>query len=259
MKRSAPSLILTLSTLLLPFVSISCQQQQQQVPPVVAPVVEIPVPDAYELWVKARTSYPRTMATYRNYELMKQADSSCPIYICLSQQRGRLYVGDKVAADWPVSTGTSKHPTPTGSFRVLEKKRSYNSRTWGKILDAEGKCVNSNADSRTDTIPEGGKFVGSPMPFWQRLTHSGIGMHIGKVRAGRRLSHGCIRTPSHIARELFKITATRRTRVYVLNAVEDCYPTFVGNAGTTETPGASTNEETPATPEPAPRPVAENA
>lgn len=185
-------------------------------------------PDGYELFVKAYPKYPNTMVIYRNQELIKKATPDCPIYICLSQQRGRLYVDGKVAADWPVSTGTHKHPTPTGSFRVLEKKKDYTSRTWGKIYDAEGKCINGNADSRTDSIPEGGKFVGSPMPNWHRMTGSGIGMHTGKVRAGRRLSHGCIRTPGRMAGELFNITATGRTRIHVTNQVEACYPTFVG-------------------------------
>ncbi len=207
-------------------VSSSCthqQQQQVQEPPPV--VIQ---PDGYELFVKAHPKYPNTMVIYRNAELMKQAGPDSPIYICLSQQRGRLYVNGKVAADWPVSTGVSKHPTPTGQFRVLEKKRKYNSRTWGKVLNSNGKCINGNADSRRVSIPEGGRFVGSPMPNWQRLTGSGIGMHTGKVRAGRRLSHGCIRTPGRMARELFDITATGRSKVTITRDIEDCYPTFVG-------------------------------
>jgi len=205
----------------------------QQTPEVQPIVVE---PDAYELFVKAHPKYPKTMSIYRNAELLRKADPTCPIYICISQQRGRLYVDGKVAADWPVSTGTTQHPTPLGTFRVTEKKRRYSSRTWGKILDADGKCVNSNADSRTDTIPPGGQFIGSPMPNWQRLTGNGIGMHTGKVRAGRRLSHGCIRTPSRMASDLFGITATGRTRVTVCQEVEACYPTFTATATTPTTP-----------------------
>lgn len=189
---------------------------------------EIIQPDGYELFVKAIPKYPNTMVIYRNSELMKKATPDCPIYICLSQQRGRLYVDGKVAADWPVSTGTSNHPTPTGTFPVLEKKKDYTSHTWGKIFDAEGKCVNSNANTRSDSIPEGGKFEGSPMPNWHRMTATGIGMHTGRVRAGRQLSHGCIRTPGRMASELYSITATGRTKIIVNKEVEACYPTFVG-------------------------------
>lgn len=184
-------------------------------------------PDAYEQWVAANPRYPRTPEIYRDAELMQQANQFCPIYICLSQQRGRLYVRGKVAVDWPVSTGTDEHPTPTGSFRVLEKKRDYTSRTWGKILDADGKCVVADADTRTDTVPEGGQFIGAGMPNWQRLTPCGIGMHTGKVRAGRKLSHGCIRTPSLVAKELFRITAPQHSVVTIAEEKEACYPVFV--------------------------------
>lgn len=212
-----------LTGLLVLAVGSSCTQTQVPEP---APVVV--QPDGYELFVKAHPKYPNTMVIYRNAELMSQATPDSPIYICLSQQRGRLYVNGKVAADWPVSTGTGSRPTPTGTFRVLEKKREYSSNTWGKVLDANGRCVNGNADSRRCSIPAGGRFVGSPMPNWQRLTGSGIGMHTGKVRAGRTLSHGCIRTPGRMARELFDITATGRSKVTVTREVESCYPTFVG-------------------------------
>ncbi len=219
----------------------SCSQQTQAP---VAPVVP-PKPDNYEIFVRSHPNYPKIMDIYRNPELMSQASPQSPIYICLSEQRGRLYVNGRVAADWPVSTGTSDHPTPTGSFRVLEKKREYSSRTWGRMLDANGRCVDANAHSVNTPVPEGGRFVGSPMPNWQRLTGNGIGMHTGKVRAGRRLSHGCIRTPNRMARELFDITATGRTRVTVCDERESCYPTFVGA-------GPLTKEETLP---PAPAPV----
>lgn len=210
----------------------SCSQQTQAP---VAPVAP-PKPDNYEIFVRSHPNYPKIMDIYRNPELMSQASPQSPIYICLSEQRGRLYVNGRVAADWPVSTGTAGHPTPTGSFRVLEKKREYSSRTWGRMLDANGRCVDANANSATTPVPEGGRFVGSPMPNWQRLTGNGIGMHTGKVRAGRRLSHGCIRTPNRMARELFDITATGRTRVTVCDERESCYPNFVGS-------GPITNEE----------------
>ena len=183
-------------------------------------------PDAYEQWVTNNARYPRTLDMYRDEELMKQAKPTSPIYICLSQQRGRLYVNGKVAADWPVSSGTDEHPTPTGTFQVLEKKSDHISRTWGKILDSSGRCVIADADARTDTIPEGGQFIGSIMPYWQRLTPCGIGMHTGKVRVGRQLSHGCVRTPSLIAKELFRITAPGQSAVTISEEKEPCYPTF---------------------------------
>ena len=177
---------------------------------------------SYEYFV-TRHGYPKTMSIYRNETLLRQANGKSPIYVCLSQQRGRLYVNGQVAADWPVSTGVSGHETPTGSFRIQEKKKTYASNRYGKMYDAEGKCIDYNADAFKDAVPEGGKFVGSSMPNWQRMTSDGVGMHTGKVRAGRRLSHGCIRTPHRMASELFNITETG-SRVTVTQGLEACYP-----------------------------------
>lgn len=179
-------------------------------------------PSDYDLFV-AKGNYPVTMDIYRDEALLSKANSKCPIYICLGHQRGRLYVDGKVAADWPVSTGISGHETPTGKFRVVEKKKEYASNRYGKFYDANGHCTNGNADVFTEAIPEGGSFVGSPMPNWHRLTWDGVGMHTGKVSAGRRLSHGCIRTPNDMVAQLFDITACG-TPVTVAQEIESCYP-----------------------------------
>lgn len=183
------------------------------------------LPGTYEYFITHR-GYPATMEIYRDEQLLAHANGKSPIYICLDQQRGRLYVGDKVAADWPVSTGVEGHPTPTGTYKVLEKKPDYASNLYGKIKDANGKTVNGNADITKDTIPEGGRFDGSPMPYWQRLTWDGLGMHVGKVKAGKRLSHGCIRTPREMAKCLYDIT-TFRTKVHIVDELESCYPARV--------------------------------
>lgn len=176
----------------------------------------------YEHFV-SHNGYPVTMNIYKNPQLMAKANKHSRVYICLAQQRGRLYVDGQVAADWPVSTGIPGRETPTGNFSVQEKKEDYASNRYGKMYDSEGKCINGDADVFTQPVPEGGKFVGSPMPYWQRLTGDGIGMHIGKVSAGRRLSHGCIRTPREMARELYRITGIG-TKVSVIQDIEPQYP-----------------------------------
>lgn len=180
------------------------------------------LPGSYEHFV-THHNYPTTMKIFRDDALMAQANGRSPIYICLEQQRGRLYVNGQVAADWPVSTGVSSRPTPTGTYRVLEKKPDYASNLYGKIKDANGKTVIYNADATKDAIPEGGRFDGSPMPYWQRLTWDGLGMHVGKVKAGKRLSHGCIRTPREMAKSLYNVTSFR-TKVHIVDVLEPCYP-----------------------------------
>lgn len=180
--------------------------------------------DKYQRFVHNRLQYPKTMEYYEDSELLKQATPLSPIYICLDQQRGRLYVDGQVAADWPVSTGVAGHLTPTGKYKVRFKQESYRSGRYGKIYDQEGKVVNSNADILNDEVPEGGKFVGSSMPYWQRLTADGVGMHTGRVVAGKRLSHGCIRMPNYIAKKLYSITKTGVTSVSITQAPETIYP-----------------------------------
>ncbi|HIX18991.1 MAG TPA: L,D-transpeptidase family protein [Candidatus Akkermansia intestinigallinarum] len=194
----------------------SCSSVQENKP--------APPQDKYQRFVHDRLKYPKTMEYYENSELLKKATAQSPIYICLDQQRGRLYVDGQVAADWPVSTGVEGHLTPTGKYKVRFKQESYRSGRYGKIYDQEGKIVNGNADILNDEVPEGGKFVGSSMPYWQRLTADGVGMHTGRVVAGKRLSHGCIRTPNYMARKLYGITKTGITSVSITQAPEAIYP-----------------------------------
>lgn len=179
-------------------------------------------PKSYDFFV-SHNQYPVTVKIFKDKALLAKAKGNCRVVICLKQQRGRLYVNNRVAADWPVSTGVSGRETPTGNFAIRDKKVSYSSNRYGKFLDSSGKCVNGNADVFRHAVPEGGKFVGSPMPYWMRLTGDGVGMHIGKVRAGHRLSHGCIRTPREMAEELYRITSIG-TRVSVVNDIEPEFP-----------------------------------
>ena len=178
---------------------------------------------AYEKFVIRSRNYPTVMDVYLDDALLEKAKPEDKIVISLSQQRGRLYVENQVAADWPVSTGADTHPTPTGNFRVRLKKKEHASNRYGKLLDAEGKCIDNNADVFTNPVPEGCRFEGSSMPNWMRLTSDGVGMHTGKVRAGKRLSHGCIRLPHTVACMLFDIV-DYGTPVAILEDIEPGYP-----------------------------------
>ena len=143
----------------------------------------------------AQKGYPRNYAIWKNKEVLARTNgSNSSITIDLSAQRAYLMKGKELAMDYPVATGQSKYPTPTGKFQVLEKIESGKaSSTYGKIYDAEGDLINSDADSRKDIVPPGGKYVGAPMPYWMRITWDGIGMHKGRVPR-YPASHGCIRT-----------------------------------------------------------------
>lgn len=179
-------------------------------------------PASYDYFVSHK-QYPVNIEIYKDQELLARADKKSHVVICLEQQRGRLYVDGKVAADWPVSTGIPGRSTPTGKYSIVEKRESYSSNRYGKFYNAKGQCVNSDADVFSGSAPEGGRFVGSPMPYWMRLTWDGIGMHIGRVVAGKRLSHGCIRTPRAMAEQLYHIVGIG-TKVTVNSELEDEFP-----------------------------------
>lgn len=143
--------------------------------------------------------------TYRNPDLLAKASpENTALEISLKEQRGILLVDGAIAMDFAVATGKKSHPTPAGSYTILEKKETYASNLYGKIFDAEGALVNSDADIRFDAIPEGGKFVGSRMPYWMRLTNTGVGLHVGYV-PGRPASHGCIRLQQAVAKDIFRL------------------------------------------------------
>ncbi len=179
-------------------------------------------PESYEYFV-SHNKYPVTIKIYKDKDLLAKAKGNSRVVICLQQQRGRLYVHNKVAADWPVSTGVPGRSTPTGTFAIQEKQVFHASSRYGRFVNSSGKCVNGNADAARHSAPAGGRFIGSPMPYWMRLTSDGVGMHVGRVRAGHRLSHGCIRTPREMAEELYRITSIG-TRVSVVNKIEPEFP-----------------------------------
>lgn len=182
-----------------------------------------PCAGKYEQFIAQSKRYPATMEIFRDKELLQKASADSFICISISQQRGRLYVQGKVAADWPVSTGIAGRETPVGSFTIQSKSKEHSSSRYGRMVDASGACTNRDADTSKDAIPPGGRFIGASMPNWMRLTNNGIGIHSGKVRAGRQLSHGCIRTPHAMASQLFSI-ARVGTRVTITQGLEACYP-----------------------------------
>lgn len=160
---------------------------------------------------KADHEFHRSLAgwkksTYKNAEVMALATpENVAIEISLNDQRGLLLVNGAIAMDFPVATGKSTHPTPAGSYHIRAKEKDYNSNLYGKITDAAGTVVVADADSRVDKVPEGGKFEGATMPYWMRLTDSGVGLHVGYV-PGRPASHGCVRLKNDTAKMLFELT-----------------------------------------------------
>ena len=127
------------------------------------------------------------------------------VKIDLSAQKAQIFKGKENVGWTYVATGVATHPTPTGSFTVLEKIVDKSSNRFGVIVNSEGDVVNSDATNGVSRVPEGGKFVGAKMPNWMRLTRYGVGMHAGYIpHPGSTASHGCIRLPAYIAGKLYE-------------------------------------------------------
>ena len=144
---------------------------------------------------KAESTYPKTYSVWKDEEAFSRTNAeNSSIRISLASQRGFLLNGEDVVMDYPICSGIPSRPTPSGTFYILEKIVDKRSNKYGRIFDAAGTVVNSDADSTLDAIPEGGKFEGASMRYWMRLTNDGVGHHIGPVRR-RPASHACIRGP----------------------------------------------------------------
>ncbi len=133
---------------------------------------------------------------YKDDEVLAaMTPASSKLQIDLSDQRVKLFSGDQLALESQISTGTEGYRTPTGKFSILEKKVDKKSNRYGKWVKKDtGETLVSDGDSRKPPSGGGAEFRGTAMPYWMRVTWSGIGMHIGYVPL-YAASHGCIRVP----------------------------------------------------------------
>ncbi len=170
-----------------------------------ADVFQNPHPTGTHEHFMAEPNYLKTSKTYKNYEVLGRTNpENSSIVVSLTTQRALLKNGEEVAMDYPVSTGRAEYPTPAGEYKIREMIKEKRSNQYGKIKDANGKVLVSSATMPRDKdkIPEGGEYVGASMPYWMRLTWSGIGMHVGKVPR-YPASHACIRGQSSIVPMVF--------------------------------------------------------
>ncbi len=161
------------------------------------------------------TNYPKTFKVYKDYKLLSKANGkNTKVKIDVSEQRMKLYVGNKIALDSPCTTG-SKHKlepntkvirdksTPKGTFKITEKIAQKRSTIFGDIY-IKGKKVYHGDRRKYKGSWANAKFVGAALHDWMRLTSSGIGMHGSKYVKRYPGSNGCIRLPFTVARTVFE-------------------------------------------------------
>jgi len=122
------------------------------------------------------------------------------VEIDLRDQTAFLVRNGRIVLATPIASGRYGHLTPTGSFNIVEKERNHYSSMYGKIVDARGNTVVSDADADMP-VPPGGKFIPAPMRYFMRFSGAN-GMHAGYL-PGYPASHGCVRLPEEIAIAFF--------------------------------------------------------
>lgn len=122
------------------------------------------------------------------------------VEIDLEQQMAYLIEGRHIVLQSPISSGRPGHLTQGGSFQVIEKERNHFSSIYGRIVDADGRTVVSDADVDMK-VPHGGRFIPAPMRYFMRF-HGADGMHAGYL-PGYPASHGCVRMPEQMAIAFF--------------------------------------------------------
>lgn len=143
---------------------------------------EAPTPARYEDF-RYSSDYRLTFRTWRNDALLRSPGRK-RVIIDLGNQRGQCLVDEQVAMDFPVCTGGPSHDTPPGIYHISEKDINHRSNIY--------HCA---------------------MPYFMRLTNSGIGLHIGDIYRAPA-SHGCIRVMRDACIRLFN-TLPNGTEVVV--------------------------------------------
>jgi hypothetical protein len=153
---------------------------------------------AEAVWSERHSGY-QTSARQEKTASTTDTEMSGPLFavVSIGDQRMSVYGPDGLAARVPVSTGMRGHPTPTGVFSIVQKKRFHRSNIYS----------------------------GAPMPYMQRITWSGIALHAGAL-PGYPASHGCIRLPSSFAPRLFGATEIGQR---ILIAPRDAVPVEIAH------------------------------
>ncbi|WP_442756676.1 L,D-transpeptidase family protein [Methylocystis sp. JAN1] len=151
--------------------------------------------------------------------------------VSIADQSVSIYNHHGLVTRSEVSTGMTGHATPKGIYSIIGRERMHASNIYS----------------------------GAPMPFMQRLTWSGIAMHLGVV-PGYPASHGCVRLPADFAAKLWGMTRIGERVViapYDVTPASFAHPLLpepkmqlLADAGVSANPPATTQIASPAPAEP---------
>jgi len=179
--RSASVLIATvISSLLLPSVPPAHAQEMGwwfgNATPSQGRMIRSP---RYSVAKRGRESDDRERRQANKEAAVSENKPTGPLFaiLSISNQHISVYNSSGLVTRSKVSTGMPGHRTPTGIFTIIGRERYHSSNIYS----------------------------GAPMPFMQRITWSGVAMHLGVV-PGYPASHGCIRLPAGSAQRMWGLT-----------------------------------------------------
>lgn len=123
------------------------------------------------------------------------------VEVHLDEQAARVFVDDQLIGQSPISAGRPGFATPEGDYEIIHKREKHFSNLYGSWINADGQFA-GEAEAG-ETAPRGLKYEPAPMPFFIRLTYTGVGFHAGFI-PGYPASHGCIRLPKDMAEKFFQ-------------------------------------------------------
>ena len=127
--------------------------------------------------------------------------SQTRVIINLSDQRVSLVQQGRITLVSPIASGKPGWSTPRGNFGVFNKDIDHRSRSFGSVVDAYGRVVNSNATPRSH-VPRDGHHQPAPIPYFMEFSPA-VRMHAGYL-PGYPASHGCVRNPRDLAALFFE-------------------------------------------------------
>ena len=153
-----------------------------------------------------RPSYKQSHETYSNKEAVRNADTSkTRVIVNIATQRMIVSQGATILIDTPCTTGRVGKRTPLGTFKLYDRVADKYSNVYGNFYKGGKLICQGHRFEKCNGISYD-KYVGTPLPHWQRLTENGIGMHGSKYVKRHPASGGCIRLQPTWAKKIFGLT-----------------------------------------------------
>lgn len=171
----------------------------------------------YEKFVQ-REDYKQTYDTYTNEAALKNLNrSKTRLKVSVPNQRLQVIQDNTVLIDTPCTTGRAGKRTPFGTFKLYDKIADKRSNVYGTLYKNGVRVCGGHRYDKCKGVSYD-KYVGSPLPYWQRLTGDGIGLHASNSVKRYPASGGCIRLQPAYAKKIFGMTKRTGTPITVTNS-----------------------------------------